>query len=551
MAYQISGECIGCNICITSCPTQAITNQDGEYWINPLLCNNCEGFFPEPQCLSLCPDSAPQPYEAMKGRNRSIVARIRSSPPLFLNGQNQAFASSIVVWETCNFLSQFSSLPLEHQENNQVYYRKSVSHNQGSLTLCGEGSSEDSTTDVRAACLHLIFAAYATGLEVPWKESFICTDQQLESYLGWDKRKDLSKIARLHLLMSWVEQVCQIKVSIDWPSQGRVKGFSVPSGSLWKLVKMQRHFQKDEQGCNHLVGLTWVIQPGAWTQYFLNRQGCRRREAFYQYGSLPLSLLQAVMSYWQHHEGAVRLLLWLLFKVRMGRQQRLTVPTLMRVAYGEERLQQAHLNLQERKRLIRTFESDLEVLNHYGLKPEFDPLTYPSNLQPLWARLAEIPEDADEALDFWIEDANKGGPLTATGPRGKWGLLMQARIQRFHLPPDWQAVTGQTRKSSTRKSGSRRRRKAKSDLEAIASERPRTSTEMFEQTPFGSDNSLTGADISAARQQRGISQRQLAQRLGHSQSWVRDIENGRLQIRPNDRKRLLKALHSGSEQQQA
>ncbi|MFQ3584772.1 MAG: 4Fe-4S binding protein, partial [Cyanobacteriota bacterium] len=33
MAYQISGECIGCNICISSCPNQAITNQDGEYWI--------------------------------------------------------------------------------------------------------------------------------------------------------------------------------------------------------------------------------------------------------------------------------------------------------------------------------------------------------------------------------------------------------------------------------------------------------------------------------------------------------------------------------------
>jgi DNA-binding transcriptional regulator YiaG len=549
MAYQISGDCIGCNACVDSCPTKAIVVQDGEYWINPLLCNDCEGFFPEPQCVSLCPGSAPQPYEAMKGRNRTVTARIRSSPPLFLNGHSQAFASSIVVWEACNFLSQFQSLNLQKQGDNQVCYQKSVGHNQGSLTLtlCLDGIPQSAPIDVRTACLHLIFAAYAAGLDSPWKESFVFTDSQLESYLGWDKRKDLSKMTRLHLFMTWIEQLCRIQVSIDWPDQGRVKGFSVPAGPLWRLLKMHRHFQKDEQGCNHLVGLTWAIQPGEWTRYFLNRQGCRQGQAFYQYSSLPLSLLQAVMSHWQHHEGAMRLLLWLLFKVRMGRQQRLTVPTLMRVAYGEERLQEAYLNLQERKRLVRTFESDLEVLNHYGLKPEFDPLTYPSSIQPLWARLEAVPEDADEALNFWIEDANNGGLLTAAGPRGKWGLLMQARIQRFHLPSDWHRQAVQEARSPTRESGSRRQRRAKSAPAATASDLP---CHPEDPKDFSSGKALRGADISAARQQKGISQRELAQRLGRSQSWVRDVENDRLQISLNDRQRLFKALYLDPRQHQ-
>jgi Helix-turn-helix. len=61
---------------------------------------------------------------------------------------------------------------------------------------------------------------------------------------------------------------------------------------------------------------------------------------------------------------------------------------------------------------------------------------------------------------------------------------------------------------------------------------------------------LRGADISAARQQKGISQRELAQRLGRSQSWVRDVENGRLQISLNDRQRLIKALYLDPRQQQ-
>ncbi|MFS8894902.1 helix-turn-helix domain-containing protein [Synechococcus sp. R3-13] len=61
---------------------------------------------------------------------------------------------------------------------------------------------------------------------------------------------------------------------------------------------------------------------------------------------------------------------------------------------------------------------------------------------------------------------------------------------------------------------------------------------------------MRGADISAARQQKGISQRELAQRLGRSQSWVRDVENGRLQISLNDRQRLIKALYLDPRQQQ-
>ncbi|MFS8831192.1 helix-turn-helix domain-containing protein [Synechococcus sp. R8-2] len=61
---------------------------------------------------------------------------------------------------------------------------------------------------------------------------------------------------------------------------------------------------------------------------------------------------------------------------------------------------------------------------------------------------------------------------------------------------------------------------------------------------------MRGADISAARRQKGISQRELAQRLGRSQSWVRDVENDRLQISLNDRQRLIKALYLDPRQHQ-
>lgn len=55
----------------------------------------------------------------------------------------------------------------------------------------------------------------------------------------------------------------------------------------------------------------------------------------------------------------------------------------MRIAYGEAKLLQAATQREERKRLLRSFESDLEVLNHYGLEPVFAPVTYPLEIQPL------------------------------------------------------------------------------------------------------------------------------------------------------------------------
>jgi ribosome-binding protein aMBF1 (putative translation factor) len=39
-----------------------------------------------------------------------------------------------------------------------------------------------------------------------------------------------------------------------------------------------------------------------------------------------------------------------------------------------------------------------------------------------------------------------------------------------------------------------------------------------------------------------LSQRELASLMEKSQSWVRDVESGRLKIQPADRKRLQKIL---------
>ncbi len=532
MAYKISGDCMGCDVCRPQCPTGAICIEDtGALWINPVLCNDCEGYFDEPQCLSVCTQNSVLPYQAMKGRSRIVETRPITSPELFTNGKNSPFASAIVIWEACNLLAQRKSLPWKVQ-NGTVEYQRSIHHGQGLITLKLANDLGDSPIpapkqdaleildemDIRAACLHLLYAAYATTLEKPWEEEFVISDQQIEVYLGLDKRKDLSKPVKLNLIKDLVETPCWLTASIDFPKQGKVPAFSLSDSRLWHLLEIQHHFQEDDLKCKHLVGLTFRIKAGAWAKYFLNKQECKEQSAFYQYGNLPKSLIFLIMSIWQQHEGAARMLLWLLFKVRIGREQRVTVPTLMRIAYGEEKVMLANAQREERKRIVRAFENDLSVLDNYGLKPEFDPVTYPPEIRPLWSKLAGLPDDAEEALEFWMNDGSGDSRLTDAAPRGKWNLLMNARILSFALPVDWEQSSG-LQKKKKRQSGKQQKSKNRS-----------------------SQSMLSSDEIVNARKSIGLSQRQLAERAGKSQSWIRDIENGRFQIKAQDQAVLKKVL---------
>ncbi|MGK7942144.1 MAG: helix-turn-helix domain-containing protein [Crocosphaera sp.] len=530
MSYTISENCSSCNNCRIDCPTDAIQTENGQYWIDQKRCNNCEGFYHEPQCIVQCPISSPTPTQAKKGRYKN-VARIPTSPELFINGKNTPFASSMVIWEACTLLTRSSLLPWEKDGQGNLYYERPVKQGKGTIIFrlndtldaqfCNSidylsDPSKLELIDIRSACLHLLFAAYATTLEKPWEQEFIVSDQQIEQYLGLDKRKDISKAAKLSLIKLLLQQTCQLLTTVDWPQQGKVKGFTVPESPVWQLLEIQHHFQEDDLGCQHLIGLTVRLKAGIWSQYFLNKQGYSQRVAFYQYGSLPQFVLTTVMSIWQQHPGAVRMMLWLLFKSKMGRKQCITVPTLMRVAYGQVRIAQADIQREQRKRLLRTFESDLEVLNHYGLKPVFDPVSYPENIQPLWVKLAQLPDDAEEALDFWINDGSQEQRLTDSGPRGKWNWLMKARILNFELPKEWEEQLVKFEQKKQRKNNRKQRSKTSSQLSA--------------------------QQILDARKRKGLSQRALAKEMGKSQSWIRDLENGRFSAKPADREMLQTVL---------
>lgn len=530
MTYTIKDDCISCDSCRSKCPRGAIKpNVDGNgYWIDPTLCDNCEDV-EVPRCVEACDTDALQPLIPKKGRLKSTLLPA-AIPDIFLDGKTTPFASSMVIWEACNVLSQRQSLPWQADDEGRLMYSRSVHRGRGhlqyrlasnpeakqseSLSIDG-GTAAIAQFDIRATCVHLIFASYLLNCDRPWEQPFTLNDQHIELYLGLDKRKDLSKLDKLKLIKQMIHQTCQVLVEINWPRQGKVRPFTLAEHPIWQLLDTQYYFAADSQGDRHLIGLEFTIQAGVWSQHFLNKHDYRCHRAFYQYANLPQSLLSEVMSKWQQHEGAVRMLLWLLFKLRLGGDHRLTVRTLLKIAYGEERVHEAMTVRGVHKRLMKTFEGDLEAMYYYGLKPQFDPKTFPPEIQPLWARVTDIPDDAEDALEFWANDANNVDSLTQTAPRDKWQRLLNARILSFEGSDEWQ--------QNPRRTTTRHRRQPAS----------------YSDSPV---DLLSGGTVKAARQRLKLSQRALADRLGKSQSWIRDIEKGRFHVNVEDQTRLREVL---------
>ena len=58
---MINDECTSSGLCIDECLTNAISEGDPIYVINPDKCTECKGFYDEPQCVKVCPAGAINP----------------------------------------------------------------------------------------------------------------------------------------------------------------------------------------------------------------------------------------------------------------------------------------------------------------------------------------------------------------------------------------------------------------------------------------------------------------------------------------------------------
>jgi hypothetical protein len=436
-----------------------------------------------------------------KKLSTSVPDRPTTNPNLFANQSTSRMASALPIWEASNILTQRHHLPWSSDADGKLCYAKDVGDGKGAIHFWVTENLEDEfpvplagaaalavvdAFDIRAACMHLIYAASAAQLDRPWEKELIIDDRQIESYLGLKKRTDMNRQEKLALIEEIAKQPCKITTFISWPTQGKVKGFTLEEGRLWHLMGIRYHYQQSLLGEKELTGMTFIVKAGLWAKYFLNEEGKKSKTALYQSGLLPKALLEAVMSVWQHREGAARLMVWLLFKAQFNRQYPLNVQSLMEVAYGVERIEQARHNSELRKKLANSWDEDLMTLHDRGWKLNFDPETYPLSIQP-----------------------SGFGRDTAQRPRGFFEQLLSARL--WIIPED----------SLLQEASSLH----------VAEDHTLPSDPPAERSPL---MILTGSQVRAMRIAKGWSQRKLASLTGMSQGLISLIENEERTITPEN-----------------
>lgn len=431
----------------------------------------------------------------------SAKERPRTNPTLFIEGDTTPLTSSLPLWEASNILTQRKHLPWVMDPDGKLCYTRDVDDGQGAIyfwvaenteeehpaTLAGAAAlAVIDNFDIRAACMHLIYAAHATQVEKPWEEEIVIDDRQIEAYLGLQKRTDKSRKEKLALIEEIAKQPCKITTYISWPQRGRRKGFTVEEGRLWHILGTRYHYQQDLFGNKEIAGISFIVKAGLWAKYFLNEETEQERNAVTQQSTLSKSLLESIMSIWQHREGAARLMVWLLFKSQTHKRQALSVQTLMEVAYGPQKVEEAKSNLQLRKKLANTWDEDIFTLHDRGWRIRFDPDTYPVEIQP---------------IGMGREDTRR--------PRGFFEELLAAYIW-ISPPDDW--VT----------------------QPLPSAENPSTQPDAIQTTTVSQPPELTGDEVKSLRTERGWSQRKLATLTGMSQGLISMIENGARTITPDN-----------------
>ncbi len=424
------------------------------------------------------------------------IDRPRTSPALFIDGTTTRMASALPIWEASSILTRRKDLPWLDDPNGKLCYARDVENGKGAIhfwvtedlehespaILAGAAAlAVINAFDIRAACMHLIYAAHSTQLDKPWEQEFVIDDRQIEEYLGLKKRTDINKQQKLALIEEIAQQAFKITTYISWPAQGKVKGFTVEEGRLWHLLGTRYHYQQDLLGNEELIGITFVVRAGLWAKYFLNEDRRADLNTHCQYGILSKALLEDVMSVWQHREGAARLLVWLLFKTRVDKKQSLIVQSLMEIAYGTQRIEAARQNSQLRKKLANTWDEDLLTIHDRGWHLCFHPETYPKEIQP---------------AGF--------GRGNHSRPRGFFEQLLSARI--WINPPEELSLSAMTLK------GNSQSEKRQPVLQ------------------FETQRILSGAEVRTLRKEKGWSQRKLELATGISQGLICQIENERRPI---------------------
>lgn len=369
---------------------------------------------------------------------------------------------------------------------------------------------------VMAARLHAIFATYATRQNRPWEEPFCLRGSDLIRCLGLDRRKDMTKSQKLRAIadLAWI--VGTLGAIVHW-REGQLDLCVTRKSPVWIIQYVEEYFQPqiaDIQDADELCEVLIRVQPGAWAEKFLNREGEKENKALHQFGYIHQTAFEINPN---RQELAAVLMLYLTQNRRAHSSCKYRIRTLLEAVIAPQELESMRQVRQYRSRLVQRFYDALETLTEAGFKIEFDE-SFAIELRPDWAT---IPEESD------VIDVVALAPVKTPLPNGYFDIWIDGII-RVTCPPDIEAVLANL---EARKAGRGRKANGASSIPAAPARSLRNASETGSSPitiaiqPVLDASEFTGARVRKLRKSLKISQTELAQSVGKSQSWVRDLEN--------------------------
>lgn len=278
-----------------------------------------------------------------------------------------------------------------HKAKNTLNYLEHNITSRGDITLLPWEQAEQIIDKFGPDTVKLQFlaAAHAMKQDVPWQSSFTLKATDIVRELGWDKNhktplpEKLNEVAKLaHVLDCLLVKA----VWIEGKGNGKVD-VSTPTGRMWNILVDLR----DELGHSQLNLFTGkiekptevfvTIQPGVWTQHYMNRAGQEARQALYQFGYIAEDILR-LDSY--HNELAFKLMAYLYPASRYHASGEYRVRTLLEEALSIPEIEAARQDKRKGYDLKQRWDNFIKLLmdlrNPWQIC--FDDETYPEALRP-------------------------------------------------------------------------------------------------------------------------------------------------------------------------
>ncbi|BAU15970.1 hypothetical protein LEP3755_65370 (plasmid) [Leptolyngbya sp. NIES-3755] len=464
----------------------------------------------------------------------------RTEPPLFTNKPIEMIATSApIISATQAFLkppdwSEYSQNRLYFQRHfgKGRYIEFSVLNNHKDQAEFVTSQAEREILaqyGVMAARLHAVFATYAALQSEPWKEPFYLRGTDLIKTLKIHNSNKFNKSQKLKAIaeLAWV--VGTLGAIIHW-FEGDLD-LCVRERSLLWIVSIQEYIQpnldestEDAEPRESIDEVVIRVQPGLWTQNFLNRQGAQQRKALYQYGLIPRQVFDIDP---HRRKLATSMALYLIQNSRARPNGTYTIQSLIESILPMNDIDKALNDRRYAWKLRESIDNALLTLkDSLRVEIDFDQTTYPLWLRPVWS----LP---DELATLDTKERNQRLLGSKCLPDNYLSRYWFGAKLTFHLPSEIQDCLDEMEARRIEKT----KLLSNSRIDSIGHSADATLLNLTISA------ALTGEVIKTARQSLNWTQADLAAKMGKSVSWVKLVESDRRRVVEKDQEVLHSLLN--------